>query len=317
MIFQSIRDLKKFDSSIDVVAVKSILDGPFFSFEVNDGSVQGAGAATNAAGALTKALSEFAERHVVKNFASQLGVLTSSGFAAHVDEDSAKRAAASELIERDAFMVCWFAQILPVWLAPNQISVDKSFRDLLLSLDIAGIRFKVGLLAKSGGYFVSVGMLDFRECTTHRAAYGFVTEADDSFMGAICKVILSLCRISNLILTRKTVGGELFSQVDVFEVKRPHEHLEYYLNPINRSALQPWWESRSSQVLSLESPDITFQVLNHPIADLLQRKVIFSNSTSLLSYFCGTSIDFELVEKRLKVLGFSINIDRSILHPLS
>ena len=317
VINTAIENLRNTIPSAQVTLIESKIGEGFWSFEINDGLVNGSGASSNTQIAFNKALSEFVERHAVKTYSGQLGTKTSSGFAAHLDEKSAHEASIGELIERDAFLACWFAKVPPAWLNFDQLSFDTSTSEILSTILGSGIRIKFGFLAKSGNYTIAAGMISFAEYTNQKAAYGFVTEADTTVAGALSKVAFSLFRIANLVITRKTRNVDLFEEITADKIKHPYHHLEYYLNPQNISSIEEWWESKSSQVLEIEESTMHSQLLSHPLADSMGRKVSYTKSSRLLNYFCGTTVEVESIKNRLHSLGLNLKQNPEIPHPLS
>jgi ribosomal protein S12 methylthiotransferase accessory factor YcaO len=73
----------------------------FRVFDKNGEINRGFGSAYSSEMALYKAMSEYFERLTFAKL--RLGV-SSNGFAAHIDDEKAKNAAACELVERDAVM---------------------------------------------------------------------------------------------------------------------------------------------------------------------------------------------------------------------
>lgn len=317
VIERTLEKLRNSCPSANVSLVESKIGPDFWSFEIDDGLVSGSGASINAQIAFNKALSEFVERHAVKTYAKQLGAKTSSGFAAHFDEASANDAAIGELIERDAFLACWFSGISPVWVELDKLSFDRKISDLLSTLLSYEIDVKLGFLAKSGAYIVAAGMISFLRYTNQKVAYGFATEADTSVIGALQKVALSLFRIANLIMTRKSQNVALFEYTEADKIRHPFQHLEYYLNPANSKLIEYFWQSSSQEILEIEQPKLQVQLLSLPLADIMDRKVSLASSDELLHYFCGKKVEINSVKNRLSALGLELRQNTEILHPLS
>lgn len=313
----AVERLKGAVPEIKISTIDSKIGSNFWSFELQDRSVSGAGAASRPNIALEKSISEFVERHALKHNSRTLGSSTSSGFAAHVDERSARESSVAELMERDAFLICWFAQVLPAWIPLDRLKLDSRTGNVLQTVLRQGIRLKIGILAQTGCITVACGMADFEACTANGAAFAFASEADYSPEQAIEKVTISLFRISNLILTRKSLKSELFEKFESKDVKQPFQHLEYYLNPIHRRLLEPWWDSQKTNILAFEQPVVETQIIPHALADVMERKVAYSRSAEVLNYFCGVTQNSSAVKNRLKSIGLEMKIDSNLLHPLS
>ena len=313
----AVERLKDALPGIKISSIDSKIGPHFWSFEIQDKSVSGAGAASKPNIALEKAISEFVERHALKHNSRSLGSLTSSGFAAHVDERSARESSIAELMERDVVLICWFAQVLPAWIPLDRLKFDSKTGSVLQSVLRQGIRIKIGILAQSGSITVACGMADFESYTDNGAAFAFASEADFSTEKAIEKVAMSLFRISNLLLTRKSLKSKLFEKIETKDVKQPFQHLEYYLNPIHRKLLEPWWNSQKTNILAIEQPVVETQFIPHALANIMERKVAYSSSAEVLNYFCGVKQDSSAVKNRLKSVGLEMKIDFNILHPLS
>lgn len=310
-------DLRRFNPTVDIFSIKSEIGNYFWSFEIADESANGSGAATNPELAFMKAVSEFVERTAVRKYSKQLCALNSSGFAAHVNLSSAENASIAELIERDAFLVCWFAQILPAWIPLANLNLDIPTQNIVAEILKNQISIKVGILATSGEFTVAAGMLDFGNWEDRSVSLAFASEADDSLNTAIQKVILSLARIANLVLTRKVSGTELFQTIDAKDIKSPFQHLEFYLNREHRKNINHWWNSQSTNVLSLSTPEICTRPLDLELASSLGRHVTYSECPELLKYFCGNKADLSSIEKRLDGLNLKIKSDPDTIHPLS
>lgn len=309
--------LQKFNPAIDIFSIKSEIGNDFWSFEIADKTANGSGAATNPELAFMKAISEFVERTAVKKYSKQLGASNSSGFAAHIDSRSAENASIGELIERDAFLVCWFAQILPAWIPVANLNFDIPTQNIIAEIIKRKISLKLGLLATSGEFTVAAGMLDFGNWQDKPAAFAFASEAANSLNDALRKVILSLARIANLLLTRKLSDTALFESIEAKDIKSPFQHLEFYFNPKHRKNLNHWWNSESTDVLTLPTPEIRTISLNLELASALGRHVTYSECSELLRYFCGKNADIKSVGKRLDCLNLKIKSDPETIHPLS
>lgn len=317
VIVELIRTFKKLLPAAKITLVESKLSDNLKIFEIQDGKIRGSGAAVSPEEALNKAISEFIERRAFSENSKTLNAQTSSGFAAHLNANLAIGASRTELIERDLFLVCWYAQVMPAWVPIEGLKLSARIFDFLNSFESLGIKIKIGVLAQCGSTTVSVGLLHFGDYSNGAASYGLATEAANSLQTALDKVILSLARIANLVITRKHSSLSLFEPISADEVRSPFQHLEYYLNPVNRRFLDPWWESTSTEVFSVEAEKICSRVIESSLADGLGRKVAFSESDGVLNYFSGLNVDMSAVRGRLSSLGLQVKFDNTILHPLS
>jgi hypothetical protein len=308
--------LREIVPDIKISAVRSFVGENFWSFEIANKFTRGSGAALNAALALQKATSEFIERDAFRIHTNILNAKTSNGFAAHTALKDAHAAAKSELIERDALLICWFADIRPCWISANSSAFSKKILERLDYLERMGIQAKIGVIGKSSGDFVSVGMLNLDFFTNHNASWAFTTEAASSLHHALEKSALSLLRIANLAITRSAQKIALFSEIHPKEISKPEHHLEYHLNPKNRELLIDWWMSSNTEVIDLGSETVECIELKTDFATGMNRYVSFAKSANHIPYFVGIPESSDLICKRLSSLGIKQRRNFEVIHPL-
>lgn len=310
-------ELRAAEPEISITVVESLIGENFWSFEVNNRTTRGSGAAVNPVIALQKAVSEFVERHAVKQFAKSLQVKTSSGFASHISLEAAHQSSRSELIERDVLLTCWFADVPPCWIPFGSIHLPDELAIIMTDIEGLGIKFKLGILGKSFSDFVAVGMLDFDLYSDQRVSWAFATESDVTLSAAIQKTALSLVRIANLLVTRRSKGKDLFRGLLENEISSPEDHLEYYLNPLHRAKLLDWWHSDNTSVLDVGECRIESQQLETELSAKLGRYISFSRSDELIPYFAGFPRHENQISVRLDKLGIQARRSFQEIHPLS
>lgn len=310
-------EMRRLIPDVSISRVKSYIGDEFWNFEIKSGAVYGSGASLNANIAFHKAVSEFVERDALNSFGKILNVKTSSGFAAHLNSELAQRDSRSELIERDVLLVSWFGDIRPCWVPRESFQSFEKFARYFDYFDSVGIGIKVGLLGSSSGDFVSVGMVDFDVFSDGSASWAVTTESDRDLQRALEKALISLFRIVNLILTRDSSQKALFNEVQVSDIKKPADHLDFHLDPRNRRMLSDWWNSKSSSVAQFGQSPINSTEVESSLARSLGRSVSFSFSPVLISYFVGVSVDEDGVSRRLSELGLKRKRSFYDVHPLS
>jgi hypothetical protein len=317
LIEQLTNQLRDIDPGICITVVKSFIGENFWSFEVNNGTTRGSGAAMNPTIALQKAISEYIERCAVKQFAKSLQVKTSSGFASHLSLTDAHQSSRSELIERDVLLTCWFADISPCWIPLGSIQIQDDLLMTIENIEKLGVKFKLGILGKGLSDFVAVGMIDFDLYSNRQLSWAFATESDLTLPKALQKTAISLIRIANLIVTRRLSGQKLFRELLASDISKPEDHLEYYLNPIHRSNLLEWWHSQNASVLDVGDCKIESRKLETELSLKLGRYVSFSRSDELIPYFAGVPINTDQIAYRIKNLGLHLRRNFEEIHPLS
>lgn len=118
--------------------------------------IRGAGFGYSDESAIVRAWGEFVERYsFCVEIQKDLSILTSNGFAAHTNEDSAKENAVTELIERDVFLSSWLLH-RPAKEVDISLAVSPRELDRLKRLTQRGFKIRFGVYGTCMGRQVGV-----------------------------------------------------------------------------------------------------------------------------------------------------------------
>ena len=267
---------------------------------------QGIGSSLSATIALAKAYHEYHERTVLKT----LKLSSSSGLAAHYDEQLARESSQDELIERDVFLTSWFSQTTPYWLDDAQLSNhSRRAGDLIGRLRSKGIVFRVGVVGSCSGYQVSVGIVEGKD---FEKPFGMIlaTAAGKDFNQTCHKIAMDLSRTLSILI----LDSSKRLCIKRSEVKKPADHLFYYLDPDSCSDFE-WYLKSNSNVPVFAPFDISTKTIDSTDpSPLWTPSVSQASSTECQSYFAG------LPGSRLNAARFIANNLKPVLvdsiHPL-
>lgn len=272
---------------------------------------KGFGASTQHKTALLKALSEYFERKSFLEVSkSETKTRSTSGFATHPREDVAKENAISELIERDALLIAWLARYPPYWLSDNELLKLGSEEILALknSVNVAGFRIKLGIVAKTGDYFTIIGLAE--NFTGGQYFWAIDTSCSKIITNALKSAVVGsvfFCDIFNMNQynnEKKLITEDLIAE--------PIDHLYYHgFRPTEKN----WLVNSAHQVLELKLPEAQFKCrdknMNFKLFTFQAIGVNFQE------YFVGSTKLENINYQRLNQLGLGDLTLNFTPHPLS
>ncbi|MEL7362735.1 MAG: YcaO-like family protein [Bacteroidota bacterium] len=187
----------------------------------------------------------------------------SCGMAAHIDRNLAVYNGITELIERDAMMVSWYAHVPPIRLEFDRPLGSREFE-----------RYRARLDRLSGNYTCYLHKLDMPDLYTvsaievvqHMNQYGYyaggaaAVDIDEAIEGALVEYGQSEAqlKLASLAPERSSAAGARY--YFWAEADKPHrematflEHLGYYGHPVNWPALE-WFHNDGGSVKLTELP---------------------------------------------------------------
>ena len=226
-----------------------------FLAEANGRSVIGFGTDWSPEKALIKAISECAERSVLKAVAAP----TSNGFAAHNSKERAAQKALLECKERDAFLLGWLSGRSPKWL-----EVDSSMQIIKPPLS-HGFAVRFGLVAVSDGDPVIVGTLTPGPSFSSPFGAVFSSACSATLDGAIQSTAFELRRAATVILNRADSPAGVSRNASALP-NDGRSTFEYYLDPANANDLNYYFEN-SQDPLEVTFPHTRFDFHSCEIKD--------------------------------------------------
>ena len=221
--------------------------------------------------AVTKAVAELLERTAMKNWLDEnpnLEIENSNGFAAHVTEGLARKAAIFERVERDAVLAQWYtatpflliaSETLPIKLQAwcSSELAQSEFPNLKILLSTQGLGPSVTcILMNRNGFGVS----------------GHSTRAD--LLQAIESAIAEACRAGHLYLRRSFWSDSLTLKFEEHKARKvkPGAHALYYAyhepfpawmfgGEVSWSEAENFWTERMQAFAQKAMPNFSFQVL--------------------------------------------------------
>lgn len=278
-------------------------------------SLSGSGSADSTELALKKAYSEFIERASMRAvFGGNPETRTSSGFACHTSFDSSASNSLAEIIERDAFLCTWLAQVPPYWLNAQEISALQQPEWFLQSesfLQSCDIAIKIGIVAVTGSHHTVVAaLLPSKECS----AFGCLVEtsSNSDFTKAVHSALLGLMRLATCLLNRID-SGILFREMKQNQIKTVIDHMDFYLNPAN---FPKWFFESSRDITALVPPPIEIEEVQ-AVPNPLGLKVTRASSGRIQEFYVGSGkgrINLQRIEENF--MGCSASNLNSMPHPI-
>lgn len=204
----------------------------------------------------------------------------SCGMSAHVDRSMAVYNGITELIERDAMMISWYAKV-----PPPRIVFDRP-------LSRGFERHRARLDQLSGGYTCYLHQLDMPDLYTvsaieiveHMNQYGYyaggaaASDIDEAIEGALVEYGQSEAqlKLASLAPERTSAAGARYyfwAEADkpVHEMATFLEHLGYYGHPVNWPALEWFHEDGGTIALSSLPPPVRYRDSDHRLQVLTDK----------------------------------------------
>jgi len=264
---------------------------------------------------LHKAYSEYVERRVFEKLASGLNLRTTSGMAAHPNSELALEYAAMEMVERDAFLLCWLGKRPPCWLSCEEVAALAGRTQLCLE----GIRRqqmepRIGIVALTGDVFTVCGALVGKNFSS---PFGFVVtaSADKTLRSCVEKTILTLMRYANMFVTRTRLGLPLLEVDCVGNRERINLHFNNSID-IASCTQSAWFFESSSDILVLPTFDIHFDELPVSFPLAFDRSVALARSADAQGLFFGATTADVVNRNRFHTVFGPETLFNNCAHPM-
>ena len=274
--------------------------------------VKGFGTDHNFQTCIEKAYSEYVERKVFYELNSIFNEFkTSNGFAAHLSYDKSKQSSINELIERDAFLICWHGMKAPYWLSSIEIKKVLSNENLeLYSNHLKNNLFlSIGIISKSAEIYTVIVKVSLKD----KDYFYIDTKASNNLIKSINDLIEGISFFSHYI----TLGNFKVKKITRTKIEKPMDHFFYYLT--NNHKLK-WFHNGNNHIFDIPTLEInTFNINTHDILNKehLQRVVTFSESKTMQSYYCGNfNIENLNINRFENIFGRNLKFNK-LPHPLS
>jgi len=317
-VSNDVQKILRLTSDIDVSSLEDKISKEVFFIDISShGSPLNCGFAESFVEglALHKAYSEYVERRVFEALTKSLGLKTTSGMAAHPDHAAAMENAILELIERDAFLMCWLGKRPPLWLLNEDISVLAGRAQACLE----GIREhqmepRIGLVAMTGDVFTVCGALMGAKFAS---PFGFIvaTAAEKSLASCVEKTVLTLARYANVFVTRAGLGLPLVDSSQAGNRDPVDIHLKKSLD-FDAFSQCSWFFESSVEVLVLPTFEVSCEelVVDFPLA--FPRSVALANAPDAQPFFFGETTTNLVNRGRIRSVFGGDGILNYQVHPL-
>ncbi len=265
--------------------------------------------------AIEKAYSEFIERktfHELNRMFNQFK--TSNGFAAHLNVSNATIASRNELIERDALLLTWHSKTAPYWIECSEIKnlLTNENLELFLNHNKITLKVKFGIIATCNETITCI--VSIQGQYKGKRFFYIDTKAGSNLSILINSLLESISFYSHHI----DMGLLKKNSYSVRTPVNPMDHFYYYLNS---NVDIGWFDKGSSNVYNIPSSQIRNYSLNPQailgVKQSLNRKVVYSESESMQSYYCGKFNSKDINTTRFRnIFGKNLIFNKQ-LHPLS
>lgn len=274
---------------------------------------RGFGSSHNILLALEKAYSEFIERVTLEALYKQFDDFTSSnGFASHVSSHKAYINSREELIERDAFLMCWHAKVGPYWIsnADSLRVLSDENKQIFLKHSKLNLQIQIGIVSITGNYITAIGCVR--------------SLGNADFFYIDCKTGQNLGEISNLLVESISFHSHYIELGYLKAIKnkktrllQPMDHFNYHLKVKHDLT---WFFKGSKSVIKLLPEKIeTYNCNPEDVLNIapINRFVFYSESLGYQNYYCGKPNQQSVNIKRYSRVFSRDKIKNLIPHPLS
>ena len=288
--------------AVDVSSLRDPLGDDISHVIVAEAEISGMGTDANPSVSTAKAISEFAERYILKSFGEQMGISTSNGLAAHMDLRVAEESALTELVERDVFLLSWLTKTPSLEITEDvkgwYLNQTSKFSDNKLNI-------RIGLCGISNKRVVLVGIVQKQD--TGRIIVSTSSGFDQKIVAL--KLIYDLRRAVFML------ENEIVQHAD--QIQKPSDHISFYLNRDRGDSLS-WMFTQCKNKEPMVFPDlskITLSRFSIFRSDRISRHVVQASSPLAQQYFCGETTQGNINWDRLKHISFEGEINYAV-HPL-
>lgn len=265
-----------------------------FNIEADLGnqSILTCGEDSNQQMAITKALAELVERSALISYPNKNNILTSNGWAAHENENSCRKSASLELIERDAVLAQWYSATPFIQL--DITTLPDSFQNWIKK-ELSSSEFpNLFVMLSTEGYGPSISTFFINN--DGKGVCGHSTKL--SILESLESSISETCRAAHLSI-RKSFWDDSISLLENKIVKvDPGTHAVYYSYHDRfpqwifgktvtwNQAIAMW----NNKIQKIEFEDFSFKtVLNDPWV------VGYATHPNLINVNWGSSVEAEII----------------------
>jgi YcaO cyclodehydratase, ATP-ad Mg2+-binding len=240
---------------------KSYLSDKIYHHKSNllNTAISGYGSSFNLEVSIIKSINECVERFYFKNYFISRGHITSNGLAASSSKSMSTNSASCELLERHILLTHWFQKITPYWLKRSDYDCYINSTDHVFCLNQAyqkGYVFHFGILGIINNVYVAVSAVKKNNDT----GYAISTAADTNLAVSVVKCFEDAIRVIDLLESRIHFKTPLFEIISEDQIKKPTDHLEYYLNPDNWKS-QDWFFENNENIREYKAVNLSIDTI--------------------------------------------------------